>query len=187
MIRKISWKISGARPRDGSSRSSRRGPGHQGAGDGEHLLFPAAERPARLMAPLLEDRKEREDVLDVPGDLRLVLPEKGPHVEILRHREERKDPAPFGDLGDAQGDDFVRFHLLDRLSHEEDLAAARGDDPADRHQGGRLARAVGADQGDDLPFGHGKADPLEGHDVPVEGLDIPELKHRHGDPPRGRP
>ena len=47
MIAKISRTISGARPRLGSSSSSRRGPAHQRAGDREHLLLAAAQRARR--------------------------------------------------------------------------------------------------------------------------------------------
>ncbi len=68
---------------------------------------------------------------------------------------------------------------------KEDLAVFGRHNAADRHQGGGLAGAVGADQGDDLPFGHLDGNALQRLDVAVVGADIVQLKHRP--PPRDRP
>jgi hypothetical protein len=70
--------------------------------------------------------------------------------------------------GDAAGSDLVGRHLRDVLVAEDEAALARIVDAADHVEDGGLARAVGADDGEDLPRLH-----LEAH--PVEGLDAAEV------------
>jgi len=105
--------------------------------------------------PLGEDGKELEDVFHVPSYPLLVPPQKGPHVEVLLDRQVGEDPPPLRDLGDPDGHDLVGLAAPEGLPPEEDLAAARGDDAADGHEGRGFPRPVGADEGDDLPLPHG--------------------------------
>ena len=65
MIVKI-WATSlGARPIEGSSRSSSFGLRHERSADGEHLLLAAGQRAPRLLAPLGETREQLEDALEL--------------------------------------------------------------------------------------------------------------------------
>ena len=57
MMRKISCTTSGARPKEGSSSSSRRGRSISARRDGQHLLLAAGERAGLLVTPLLEPRE----------------------------------------------------------------------------------------------------------------------------------
>ena len=57
------------------------------------------------------------------------------------------------------------------------VPGARARAAADRHQQGRLAGAVGADQGHDLALADVEVDAVQRLDGAVEGGDAPHLKH----------
>jgi hypothetical protein len=97
--------------------------------------------------------------------------------EILLDCQSAKNHAPFGNVDDAALDDFVRGQTRDYFVQKAHLAGARFLDPANRPQGGALARPIGADQRDDLPFVHVQGKSLNGYEFPVTHLDVPNLKH----------
>ena len=59
-----------------------------------------------------------------------------------------------------EGYDLIRVQLVNRLAHEKYLPCSGGYNAADGHQCGGFTGSVGADQGDDLPFGYLYADPF---------------------------
>jgi hypothetical protein len=71
------------------------GVAHQGAGDGEHLLFAAREEPALAVHQLAQLRKEIEHTLHRPP-VRPRAPAR--HVEVLPDGEIREDAPVSGPL-----------------------------------------------------------------------------------------
>lgn len=161
------------------------GPAHEPARYGKHLLFASRERPAQLVAPLGEPGEQLEDVIHILSDTSLVLPEVGPHVEILGDGHVGEYPPALRDLYDPEREDPVRTHAVDGLAHEVDLAIARRHDTADGHERGGLAGAVRADQRHDLSLGQIQGDALERMDAAIVGVEVLHLKHQR--PPRGMP
>ena len=170
MALKICLTISGARPSDGSSSSSRRGRPISARAIASICCSPPDKRAAALRRAFLEPREHGEDLLEVVFEMGEIV-DRGAHLQVLEHRHARKDAAAFGRLGDRQARDLVRRHAGDVLAGEDDRAAARARLAEDRHHHRRLAGAVGADQGDDLAFVDVDVDALERLDLAVEGLD----------------
>ena len=125
---------------------------HQGARDREHLLLAARQRAAALVQPLLQAREQREDALEIGGEVRLLGDDRA-HLQVFHHGHAREDAPPFRRLGDAQPRDLVRRQLRDVVPVEHDRAFARARIAEDRHHQGGLAGAVRADQRDDLAVG----------------------------------
>ena len=108
---------------------------------------PPDSSPARLVSRSRSRGKrveQRRDLRSVVGVLAGVRAEDeivhhgqfGKHLSAFRHQ---RQPAP----GDA-----VRIEALDRRVVENNVALDRTQQSRDRAHGGRLAGAVGADQGD---------------------------------------
>ena len=151
---------------------------HQRTADRAHLLLAARHRPGLLRLPLGQAREQMEDALEILLQPALVLALERAHLEVLEHGHPREQLPPLGRLGDAAGDDVVRGVVGDVLAAEPDLAAARVVEPVDRAQGRRLARAVGAEQRDDLAVAHLERHALERVNRAVVGVDVFELEDR---------
>ena len=114
------------------------------AGDGEHLLLPARQQPG---APRPDVRERRE----VPvRDLGVEALSPVAEPEVLGHGQAEEEPATFRHVGDPEAGAAARRTAGEVVAVEQDAPAHRVDDPGDRPQGRRLARAVGAEEGDDL-------------------------------------
>src|SRR6185312_15627713 len=98
-------------------------------------------------------------------------------LQVLEHRHAREDAPALRHLRYAATNDLVGRQLGDVLAVEPDRARARARIAAYRHQQGRLAGAVGADQGDDLALGDVEVDAVQRLDGAVEGGDSPDFKH----------
>ena len=152
-------------------------PGHEGPADGQHLLLAAGEGAGQLLAALVQDREEPRD--EPAGLLQpaRVAPREGAQVEVLPHRQGAEDAPPLGHLGDAEPHQLVRLDGVDRLPLEVDLAAAGAQQAADGLEGGRLAGAVGAQDGDDLALADLEVDAVQRLHVAVgdaQALDLEE-------------
>src|SRR5438067_3201218 len=119
---------------------------HQRARDREHLLLPAGERARRLPPPLGEDREVGRDALEVVLHLAAVTADVGAHLEVFPHGQVREDAAALGAVGDAGPEDRGGGGAVDRRAVEDDAPARRPEQPGDRAQRRRLARAVRADE-----------------------------------------
>ena len=108
----------------------------------------------------------------MPG---LSLREYGAHEKVVENRHAWEQAPALGRLGDAELHDPRGGRASDVLAVEPDRPRARMHQPGDRSQGGRLAGAVGADQGDDLSLLDVHADFAKGLDAPVVGVDAFEL------------
>ena len=78
----------------------------------------------------------------------------------------------------ALGDDAVRGEAGDVLPLEVDAAMGGLDQSGDGAQRGGFARAVCANQSDDLPLRHLKGDALDGLNTAVADLQFINLQHR---------
>lgn len=88
-----------------------------------------------------------------------------------RHRQGGIDGQPLGHVADGEA----------RLAHEP--AAGRPHGADDGAQQGRLAGAVGADQGDDLTAVEAQVDALENGSPAENDMQVIEREQWHGDPP----
>jgi hypothetical protein len=81
-------------------------------------------------------------------------------------------------LRNALAHDFERGLPRDLLPLEHDRSMPSLGRAADRHEQGRFAGAVRADDGDDLTLRDLDVDTLQGLDVAVEGVDAGDSQHR---------
>ena len=150
------------------------------AGRREHLLLAAREGAALLGRALPEPGKEREGVLDAALDLGLVLDDVGAHLEVFEHGEAGEDASALGHEAQAFLVHVVGGHPGDVLAHQPHAAFLGVEEAGDRAQRRGLARAVAADEGDDLALLDGEGDSLEGVDLAVVRVDVLELEEAHG-------
>ena len=83
-------------------------PGHEGAAEGEHLLFLAAEGAPELTAAVAQPREERVDAREALRGTRAVVDEVGADPGILLHRQLGKDLAALGNPDDPASHDRSR-------------------------------------------------------------------------------
>ena len=117
---------------------------------------------------VLEDGAE--PVLDDPP---VGAPAEPAEEEVLLDGHGREHRSPLGDEGQSRIDDVPGV----RRQHPavEQHPALVGEQTADGLEGGGLARAVGADEGHDLPVVDPQVDAVEGPGVAVgnaEGVDV---------------
>ena len=161
---------------------------HQRHGELEKLLLTEGEI-AGDEAPLLIEPDIFEQGLGPLGHLRRVLGEhvadafvavgdRDQHVSDAVHL--RIDPRLLEGAQQAQAGDPRDPQFRDLLALEPDRAGIDGVIADDRVEQRRLARAVGADQAGDPPFGHIEGDIVVGDDA-AEGLgdafDLDHLAH----------
>ena len=155
------------------------GPAHQRAADRQHLLLAARERATVLVHALFQAREQAEHALHIGADVFLVGAGKRAHLKVLAHAQARKNAPALGRLQHAQVHDLVRGNLVDALAFEHNLTLARRRDARDRAQRGALARAVRADQRDDLALLDGDRDAFERVDIAIVGMNVIQFQKRH--------
>ena len=146
--------------------------GHQRAADGEHLLLAAGEGAGGLGAALGEAGEELLDAGLGPGA------GAGGGGEVLLDGERREAAAALGDEADAEAGDAVDGEAAGGVAGEGDRAVARAEERGDGADGGGLAHAVAAHEGDDLALGDVEVDAEEGLAGAVEGGDAFEVEER---------
>jgi hypothetical protein len=150
------------------------GAGAQHACQREHLLLPAGQVGAALLAPVGQHRERLVDTLQRPA----VAADHGREREVLLDVQAGVDAAVVGDVAQARPGTLVR-----RLAG--DVGAVQGDDTVllavDAHQGAqqrRLPGAVATHQGRDLSALHLEADVLEDPGLAVPGGQPLDAKQR---------
>ena len=124
---------------------------HQRAGDGHALLLAAGQLRgiACLEARELDERQHAAHAL---AALRARHP---PHVEAERHvvedRQMREERVALEDHPEAAA---LGWQGVEALVVEPDLAGARRQQPGEQVEGGGLAAARGAEEGDELAAAH---------------------------------
>ena len=83
---------------------------------------------------------------------------------------------PSGTWDDTPLDDFVSALLGDFLASESDHPALRWRDAGDGIEGGRLAGAVAANEGDDFALVDLQGDALHGQDLAIGSMDIVDVQ-----------
>ena len=144
---------------------------HESPAHGQHLLLAAGEGARHLAAALLQPGEEAEHHLQVLGDAGVALG-VGAHLQVLLHAHLQEDPPSLGDLGQAHLHDLVGRDVGKGLAQEGDGAGPAVQQARDGIQRGGFARAVGADEGDDLTLLHLEGNVLDGVDAAVVDVEV---------------
>src|SRR5690606_35085418 len=155
------------------------GPAHERATDPHHLLLAAGKRARRKQAFFLEHREEVVHLLHVGQNL-VVLTGVGTESKIVFDTHGTKHHAPLRALADSADDALIRPQPADILPLELNGAGGHGLNAGHRAQEGGLARAVGADQGDNFAPANVQADALERLDSPVGAFHAGNAQQRRG-------
>ena len=141
----------GASPSDSSSISSSFGRSTNDCASVSIWRSPPDSEPARWPHALAEPREQLEHLVHPLGDERRLSRRirKQPILRFSSTVRPGKTPRP-GHLDDAARRRALRRLARDRLAVEPHVAAVRLDDARDGVERRRLARAVGAEQRDDL-------------------------------------
>src|SRR5882672_8547216 len=154
-------------------------PGHEGAGDGQHLLLAAREQPSLALQAIAQGREALEHRVHRPA--RAFA--RGDR-EVLARGEVRKNPASLRHQGDAQARDAVRGEAGDVAPLVADFARARRREAGDRAQRGGFSGAIAAEEGDDLAFGEIQRQPVQDMAEAVERIDALDLEDHAATPPK---
>src|SRR5690606_14003338 len=149
---------------------------HEGAADGQHLLFAARKERAVLMLALLEDGELIEDLFETPPALGSVGDREAAELEVLAHAEAAQDVAPLGDVHDPRWGNVVGADRRDGPALEQDAAGAGAHQPGDGLERRGLAGAVGAEESHDLAAANLEIDVLDRIDAAVAGGYVLELQ-----------
>ena len=95
-----------------------------------------------------------EHALPIGGHLRGVASHVSAHLDVLPHCHVGEYPPALGAVRDAAPEDLLRRQPLDLDAIEHDAPRRCPDEPGDGLERGRLARAVGADEADQLGRAH---------------------------------
>jgi hypothetical protein len=99
-------------------------------------------------------------------------------LEVVGDGEVREDAASLRHVRHAFAGDDVRLHAADVLAVERDLALARLEQARDRAERGGLARAVRADEGDDLALLDVEVDAVQRGDGAVADFEVADREDR---------
>ena len=167
IVSKTFCTISGASPIDGSSSSRSRGRDIIARPIASICCSPPDKRAGRLAAAFLQAREQREDALDVRLDRRAIGACVGAHREVFLDRQRAEHAAALGHHREAAADELERRVAGDVVAVVADRARLDRQQPADALQRRRLARAVGADQADELAVADVEVDALDRLDAAV--------------------
>src|SRR5438094_10107967 len=98
-------------------------------------------------------------------------------MQILERGEARKNFSSFRHVSNTAAHDLMGVGFLQRSSFEIDGAPATPQQTGERFQGRGFARAVGAEQRDQLPFFDGERDALECMNAIVVLVDAVPREH----------
>ena len=139
---------------------------------------PPESVPATCFSALLEARKELKDVVERTGDLAGGAGEAA-HFQIFAHGHLLEHAPALGAERHAQRNHLAGRHADDVLAVKGHLAGARLEQAGDGVERGGLARAVGADEGDDLALVDLEGDALDGVYVAVVDVHVLNFEQAH--------
>jgi len=168
---------------------------HQGAGHGERGLLPPGHRPGLLVVSVGEDRELREHAVDELPVAGLVPPAQqvAAETQVLLHRQAGEDLAALGNMAHAERNPLLGGEACHIGTGEAHRAGPDGHGPGDDLHRDALARAVEAEQPDDLAFGHGQVHAVKDRVGAEPGAHAGKLEQRrpavrrrraHATPPR---
>ena len=155
MIEKIVSTMSGASPIDGSS--SRRSRGSPMSA--RPIASICCSPPERSPPSWLRRSARTGNSSKISSSIALCVPPavaERAHLEVLRDRHRGEDAAALGDVADAELDDAVRDERRTVDPVERDGAARGVVKPREHPQRRGLARAVRAEERDDLALVDGQ-------------------------------
>ena len=151
------------------------GVAHQGAAQREHLLLTARKHTGFVVFTLFEAGKHGEHVVKRPT---AVLPIAFlAQLQVLAHREFRKNLAVLWHIAHAQMGDFIGFFALNGLALPVNAPFALHQ-AHDGLGGGGTARAVAPEQGHDLALPHFEIDAMQHMAFAVKGMKVVDLQHQ---------
>ena len=136
------------------------GIGHERPADSQHLLLAAAQQPAGMIDSLGELRKLLQHLVEVPAlshfpAFRCARGSRQHtrwHQQVLAHAERAEDSTALRHDGNASLGDGVGRLATQRLVPIDDVAVPRRRKPGYRADERRLAHAITAEDGGNLPF-----------------------------------
>ena len=154
---------------------------------GQHLLLAARERAGHLVAALGQTGEAGEgQLLDVrPGGAG-----ERHEPEVLGHGEVGEDAAAVGQGAEPGAGQRVGAHAVGVAPEDVEAAPGRHHLAAGHTQRRRLAGPVGSEQGQHRTARDREVDAVQHLDLPVGGVDPPELQHgglSHGRPAAAGP
>src|SRR5439155_20398687 len=156
---------------------------HQRPGDLDELLLAAGERPRPVVAPLADEREPRRDRVRALSDEHAVAQDVAAHQHVVPYGHQREEAPLLRDVHDAALEHLRRREAADILAVEEDPPLARVQQPAQRLQHRRLARAVRAHEARHATVLDPKVDPAQDVAPAVAGDDALDRQDR-AHPPR---
>ena len=150
---------SGARPSDSSSTRSSSRLGRERAGEREHLLLAARQQPGAAPEQRLQLGEQRRA---------RTLHVAAAQLQVRRRVERRDHRALLGDEAEPAPHEPVQRHAGGLAQHAH-VAVERRQLAREREQRRRLARAVRAEQRDDLAGRHREVEVADGGEVAVPG------------------
>ena len=144
------------------------GPAHQRLGQGQHLLLAAGEVGRGLVQAHGQQGEDLEHLGPGGGQTVPIAPvEPAGQPQVVVHAEHGKMPFPPGmrAIPARASDSADRPVTLPPANST--VPAMGGHEAGDGLEQRGLARAVGAEEGDELAFGHLEVDPEEDLDGPV--------------------
>src|SRR5260370_13767189 len=142
--------------------------------DRKHLLLSAGERACGELAALAQHRKIFEHAVVILSNASPILARVLTQSQVFVDRQLGQDAPAFGDVRDAAPDDVLGGLMPETLAGEAYLSQP-GNSPGDGAESCRLARAVGAEEGDDAAIRHGKRYAIKDRRRHVAAPDLPDL------------
>ncbi|KAG0767052.1 hypothetical protein G6F22_017715 [Rhizopus arrhizus] len=136
---------------------------HHGAGQGQALLLAAAERAGQLRLPVLQPILLQQCIDALPRLRARQVLDGGKELQVLTHRQVFVQRKALGHVADAAAQRLGLFRH--RQAQHLDLPRARLQQAAQHGDGGRLARAVRAEEAVDLAARHGQVDIVHGQQI----------------------
>ncbi len=140
------------------------------------MLLAARHGAGQLVFTLFQARKDAEYFFNVCSNVRLVLTNVSAHLQVLGNRHAGKHAAAFRHHGQALLHQVPRALTLDAFAQVFDVPGADGQRTGNGFHGGGLARAVGADQGDQLALAHFEVHALHGLNATVCDLEAADFE-----------
>ena len=148
---------------------------HQSAAHGQHLLFAAGQGARHLLVAFLQPWKVIVHIFN--GFFQFGIGTGiAAHLQIFQHCHLQENAPSFRAERHPLGDDLISGHPHDILIVQHDAAAVGLQQSGNGVQRGGFARAIGTDQGHDLPFVHLEGDPLDGVDAAIINVEIIHLQ-----------